>query len=342
MTRRPARRRGMSALQAVLLLGAGFLVTWGLMEIWNDSKDTASTNVNLTVRGEIGKNGSGSGDSGGGGSSDSGDSTAARPAKRNKDGTVSIPDRVSGSTEPDKPGENKALDTLQTVLDVAGLIPVIGEPADLINAAISAGRGDYVGAGLSLASMIPIAGWGGTAAKAARKLHIDDLLKHTDEAADALKAANKAGDAKAIKAAEEKLAGLNAEKARRAAEEAAAKQAAAKKWTNPDGSIKWPPNRGFDGPPTPTTIPAGTRIDRYGYDGGTFVSPQGIPYPQRALAPGTEAKPYKVFEVLKPLPAQTGKIAPWFDQPGGGIQHELASSIKDLIASGHIREVILK
>jgi hypothetical protein len=54
------RRKGMSALQAVLLLGAGFLVTWGLMELWSDSKETAAANVNLTVRGEQGKSGSGS------------------------------------------------------------------------------------------------------------------------------------------------------------------------------------------------------------------------------------------------------------------------------------------
>ena len=46
---------------------------------------------------------------------------------------------------------------------------------------------------------------------------------------------------------------------------------------NPDGSPIWPPNRGFDGNPTKVTLEPGTLIDRYGYDGGTFVSPKGIP-----------------------------------------------------------------
>jgi len=50
------------------------------------------------------------------------------------------------------------LDTLQFVLDLLGFIPVIGSVADLANAAISGYRGDYVGAGLSLAGAAPLLG----------------------------------------------------------------------------------------------------------------------------------------------------------------------------------------
>ncbi|MGV5309801.1 hypothetical protein ACV4V9_20475, partial [Pseudomonas aeruginosa] len=60
-------------------------------------------------------------------------------------------------------------DGLQTTLDVAGLIPGVGEIADLANAGISLARGDYAGAALSLVSAIPFAGWFGTAGKAARR-----------------------------------------------------------------------------------------------------------------------------------------------------------------------------
>ena len=71
------------------------------------------------------------------------------------------------------PGEagvgNEVLDGLQTGLDVIGLIPGFGEIADLANAGISAARGDFVGAGLSLASAIPFAGWLAAGAKAARR-----------------------------------------------------------------------------------------------------------------------------------------------------------------------------
>lgn len=43
-------------------------------------------------------------------------------------------------------------------LDAIGLILGVGEFADGINGVISLGRGDYVSAGLSFASMIPIIG----------------------------------------------------------------------------------------------------------------------------------------------------------------------------------------
>ena len=62
----------------------------------------------------------------------------------------------------------RVLDGVQLGLDVVGLIPVFGEIADLANAGVSAARGDYVGAGLSLLSAIPFVGYAGTAGKATR------------------------------------------------------------------------------------------------------------------------------------------------------------------------------
>lgn len=43
-------------------------------------------------------------------------------------------------------------------LDIAGLVPIIGEGADLANAAWLAAEEDYLGAGLSIISMVPIVG----------------------------------------------------------------------------------------------------------------------------------------------------------------------------------------
>lgn len=72
--------------------------------------------------------------------------------------------------ETDKEGitGKQVLDGVQLGLDVVGLIPVFGETADLANAGVSASRGDYVGAGLSLLSAIPFVGYAGTAGKATR------------------------------------------------------------------------------------------------------------------------------------------------------------------------------
>ncbi len=57
------------------------------------------------------------------------------------------------------------LDIVQTGLDAVGLVPVVGEWADGINAAIYLARGDYLNAGLSAAAMIPVVGLAATGAK---------------------------------------------------------------------------------------------------------------------------------------------------------------------------------
>jgi RHS repeat-associated protein len=67
-----------------------------------------------------------------------------------------------------------------TTLDVVGLVPVVGEAADLANAGWYAVEGDYVNAGLSAASAIPGAGYAATAAKVANKAA--DAAKASDAA----------------------------------------------------------------------------------------------------------------------------------------------------------------
>ena len=61
------------------------------------------------------------------------------------------------------------LDGIQLALDVAGFIPGIGAVADLTNAAISACRGDWVGAGMSLIAAVPGIGDAAAGAKLAHK-----------------------------------------------------------------------------------------------------------------------------------------------------------------------------
>lgn len=55
------------------------------------------------------------------------------------------------------------------ILDVAGLVPVVGEAFDGINALWYAAEGDTLNASLSAAGMIPFLGWGATGTKAAIK-----------------------------------------------------------------------------------------------------------------------------------------------------------------------------
>ncbi len=65
---------------------------------------------------------------------------------------VAVPFKDTASPE-------QILDAIQTLLDLAGLIPVFGEIADGTNAVIYLLRGDYVNASLSAISMIPLWGW---------------------------------------------------------------------------------------------------------------------------------------------------------------------------------------
>ncbi|WP_144370135.1 DUF4112 domain-containing protein [Myxococcus stipitatus] len=67
------------------------------------------------------------------------------------------------SPKPPPPGSETVtgsdiLDGIQTGLDVVGFIPVVGEVADLVNAGVSAARGNHLEAGLSLLSLIPVVG----------------------------------------------------------------------------------------------------------------------------------------------------------------------------------------
>ena len=112
------------------------------------------------------------------------------------------------------------------------------------------------------------------------------------------------------------------------------------------GEINWPGQHGdknvdgfLNGKFDEVTLNPGERFDRYGSDYGSFASPEGTPYSQRALAPGTDLKPYSVFEVIKPIKVKFGEIAPWFDEIGGGIQYVLPDIIDELLNAEIIRRV---
>lgn len=70
-------------------------------------------------------------------------------------------------------------DKLQTGLDIVGMVPIVGEVADLANAGISLARGDYEGAALSMAAMVPIAGNAAGAVKIGRRINnaVSDTAK---------------------------------------------------------------------------------------------------------------------------------------------------------------------
>ncbi|MBO0932104.1 type VI secretion system tube protein TssD [Fibrella aquatilis] len=73
-------------------------------------------------------------------------------------------------TPPTPPKEPSALsEGLHTLLDVVGMIPVVGELADGANALMYAAEGNYAEAGMAAAAMIPLAGNVAGAAKLAKR-----------------------------------------------------------------------------------------------------------------------------------------------------------------------------
>ncbi|MBL6445373.1 hypothetical protein JMN32_03585 [Fulvivirga sp. 29W222] len=90
------------------------------------------------------------------------------------------------------PSWSEALDVVQTGLDVVGMIPAVGNVADLANAGISVARGNYGDAALSLAAAVPGAGLAAGGAKLAKKAY--KAVKAVDKASDATRALDKGLD----------------------------------------------------------------------------------------------------------------------------------------------------
>ena len=101
----------------------------------------------------------------------------------------------------------------------------------------------------------------------------------------------------------------------------------------------WPPNRGAYGPVEKVTLPTGELIDRYGSTKGTYTSPAGVPFENRALPSYSANAPYNVYEILKPIDdVSKSKVLPWFGQKGQGTQYELPKPVQWYIDNGYLGE----
>jgi hypothetical protein len=136
-----------------------------------------------------------------------------------------------------------------------------------------------------------------------------------------------------------------------------------REFRNNDGSLRYPDE---DDPAKPYTIPGTVRDlspaeiasrldgqvwDRLGHPGGAWLAPEGTPYPERAVAPGSLDREYHGYRVHaeNPLPSgwriEESRVAPWFGQPGGGLQYRIIappgmkSRVQDLIGTGFLEEL---
>ncbi|WP_410603922.1 glycohydrolase toxin TNT-related protein [Amycolatopsis sp. lyj-90] len=116
------------------------------------------------------------------------------------------------------------------------------------------------------------------------------------------------------------------------------------------GAWDWPkaaPNNGkVPGTSNPNYQPVkGDVWDRFGdAKFGKNLSPDGVPYAERAIPPTNLGDGYHRYEWIKPWDSNAGaiessKVAPAFGQPGGGIQFQTSRTVQQLIDDGYLREI---
>jgi hypothetical protein len=126
-------------------------------------------------------------------------------------------------------------------------------------------------------------------------------------------------------------------------------------WLPLQGRYDFPPKNGFrlDSAGNPISVPlslrVGQKLDRFGGEGGQFLAPAGTPYSQRSLPPqslntieGDYPFNYHVYKVLKPFPVDAGPAAPWFNQPGEGIQYKIPGNVDNvgtLVSGGFLQRL---
>lgn len=110
-------------------------------------------------------------------------------------------------------------------------------------------------------------------------------------------------------------------------------------WINVRCQYRFPPKDGFDGPSETKTLPPGTLVDRYGPPSGRFLAPTDATYEARALPYDQTKMDYYRYEVVTALDVEAGKIVPWFDQSGGGVQYKTKKPVRQLLIEGALKEV---
>jgi hypothetical protein len=110
-------------------------------------------------------------------------------------------------------------------------------------------------------------------------------------------------------------------------------------WLDHNSQYLYPPYEGFATGPRIVTLARGMQVDRYGQPTGRFLAPAGTSYEARSVPYDKAKMEYHRYVVIRPFSVQTGRIASWFDQRGGGIQYRTEKPVQALIDEGHLRKI---
>ncbi|OBJ11382.1 hypothetical protein A5624_13620 [Mycobacterium sp. 1482292.6] len=107
-------------------------------------------------------------------------------------------------------------------------------------------------------------------------------------------------------------------------------------FTHPDGRLRYPddtlPTKPYAVPGTVVPdahLTPGSTLSRFGNPGGAYMAPEGTPFAELSLPPGSAAQPFYQYVVKDPAALPPGwhiegsEAAPWFHQPGGGQQYRI-------------------
>ncbi|MFC7341450.1 glycohydrolase toxin TNT-related protein [Saccharopolyspora griseoalba] len=109
------------------------------------------------------------------------------------------------------------------------------------------------------------------------------------------------------------------------------------------GSRAWPPSEQFpEGgheAGEPVVLEPETELDLLGDGAGRIFHAAGTPFAQRSLPPGHAEREHRSYRVVRPLPVWRSVVAPWFEQPGGGLRYRATCSANDLVGLGWLVEL---
>jgi hypothetical protein len=89
----------------------------------------------------------------------------------------------------------------------------------------------------------------------------------------------------------------------------------------------------------PARLAPGVTVDTFGPTFTHVLYEAGVPFAARSLPVDYAASGYRRWRVLKETAVWSGPVAPWFGQPGGGIQHFALMPVADLVGTGFLEEI---
>jgi RHS repeat-associated protein len=100
----------------------------------------------------------------------------------------------------------------------------------------------------------------------------------------------------------------------------------------------YPPNDGAAGEIVEAVAPKGQILSRLGGPGGNYLSPQGTPIWARSLPYVARNLPERLYQVTNQFTYYASKAAPWFGQPGGGIQYRILPTVQWLLDNEYLKD----